>query len=59
MRCRLFNDNFFFNTKFFNIPKAKMTDEKTETLPKIDHMHFGHIHISNQNKNDKSKNSNY
>jgi hypothetical protein len=32
-----------------------MTDEKTETPPKIDHMHFGHIHISNQNKNDESK----
>jgi hypothetical protein len=27
-----------------------MTDGKTETCPKIDQMHFGHIHISNQKK---------
>jgi hypothetical protein len=36
-----------------------MIDEKTETHLKIDHMHFGLIHVSNQKINDKSKNSNY
>lgn len=27
-----------------------MIDGKSETCPKIDQMHFGHIHISNQKK---------